>query len=72
MTSSPTTISDLKEEIDNLKEGIIQLQKKNVVIEVIGEIRISRIVISTVKHGTLCLKTLIFNLQKNMIFLPLH
>ncbi|KAG5572772.1 hypothetical protein H5410_062538 [Solanum commersonii] len=34
MTSSPTTISDLKKEINNLKEDIIRLKEKNVVIEV--------------------------------------
>ncbi|KAG5611429.1 hypothetical protein H5410_022710, partial [Solanum commersonii] len=32
-TSSPTMISDLKEEINNLKEDIIRLKEKNVVIE---------------------------------------
>ncbi|KAG5584791.1 hypothetical protein H5410_045225 [Solanum commersonii] len=34
MISSPTTISDLKEVINNLKEDIIRLKEKNVVIEV--------------------------------------
>jgi len=34
LISSPTTISDLKKEIDNLKEDIIRLKEKNVVIEV--------------------------------------
>ncbi|KAG5632037.1 hypothetical protein H5410_003754 [Solanum commersonii] len=34
MTSSPTTISDLKEEINNLKKDILRLKEKNVVIEV--------------------------------------
>ncbi|KAG5591045.1 hypothetical protein H5410_041559 [Solanum commersonii] len=34
MISSPTTIKDLKEEINNLKEDIISLKEKNVVIEV--------------------------------------
>ncbi|KAH0644827.1 hypothetical protein KY284_032711 [Solanum tuberosum] len=34
LISSPTTISDLKKEIDNLKEDIIHLKEKNVVIEV--------------------------------------
>ncbi|KAG5567948.1 hypothetical protein H5410_065040 [Solanum commersonii] len=34
MTSSPTTISDLKEEINNLKDDITRLKEKNVVIEV--------------------------------------
>ncbi|KAG5579249.1 hypothetical protein H5410_049876 [Solanum commersonii] len=33
MTSSPTTISDLKEEINNLKGDITRLKEKNVVIE---------------------------------------
>ncbi|KAG5605611.1 hypothetical protein H5410_027103 [Solanum commersonii] len=35
MTSSPTTISDLKAEINNLKEDITHLKEKNVVIEVL-------------------------------------
>ncbi|KAG5585430.1 hypothetical protein H5410_045864 [Solanum commersonii] len=35
MISSPTTISDWNEEINNLKEDIIRLKEKNVVIEVI-------------------------------------
>ncbi|KAG5572779.1 hypothetical protein H5410_062545 [Solanum commersonii] len=35
MISSPTTISDLKEEIDNLKKDIIRLKEKNVVIEAV-------------------------------------
>ncbi|KAG5615649.1 hypothetical protein H5410_015473, partial [Solanum commersonii] len=34
MTSSPTTISDIKEEINNLKGDITRLKEKNVVIEV--------------------------------------
>ncbi|KAG5576987.1 hypothetical protein H5410_057121 [Solanum commersonii] len=34
LISSPTTISDLKKEIDNLKEDIVRLKEKNVVIEV--------------------------------------
>ncbi|KAG5605410.1 hypothetical protein H5410_026902 [Solanum commersonii] len=34
LISSPTTISDLKKEIDNLKEDIIRLKEKNVLIEV--------------------------------------
>jgi len=34
LISSPTTISDLKKEIDNLKEDITLLKEKNVVIEV--------------------------------------
>ncbi|KAH0652525.1 hypothetical protein KY289_030203 [Solanum tuberosum] len=33
LISSPTTISDLKNEIDSLKEDIIRLKEKNVVIE---------------------------------------
>ncbi|KAH0742967.1 hypothetical protein KY290_030960 [Solanum tuberosum] len=34
LISSPTTISDLKNEIDSLKEDIIRLKEKNVIIEV--------------------------------------
>ncbi|KAG5576988.1 hypothetical protein H5410_057122 [Solanum commersonii] len=34
LISSPTTISDLKKEIDNLKEDIVRLKKKNLVIEI--------------------------------------
>ncbi|KAG5570656.1 hypothetical protein H5410_060422 [Solanum commersonii] len=34
LISSPTTISDLKKEIDNFKEDIIRLKEKNLVIEV--------------------------------------
>ncbi|KAH0780100.1 hypothetical protein KY290_006527 [Solanum tuberosum] len=34
MISSPTTINDLKEEVNILKEDIIRLKEKNVVIEV--------------------------------------